>query len=244
MTKMTKQLSDLLNAQAEWLAPARGRLLRRVGVAHRGRTLDLGAGYGAVTAELVRRCHGPVIALDRDLNSLCESPVPFAGAGRVAGDGRQLPFPRASFDLVFTQCVLMWIPDLGQVVAEIWRILQPGGVLIALEPDYGGLIEWPETTAVRDIWLAALARDGADPFTGRKLPHLLAEQGFNTRINLLDELQPPAAARFDFLQTLPLTAEEDARVTAVARQAARLTHEWEQTAHLPFFLITAEKPAQ
>jgi SAM-dependent methyltransferase len=235
------RLNDLLLAQAEWLAPARGRLLRRVGAAHRGRTLDLGAGYGAVTAELTRRCRGPVVALDRNLASLREDDAPFAGAGRVAGDGRQLPFPRASFDLVLTQCVLMWIPDLAQAVAEIWRILQPGGVLIALEPDYGGMIERPEATAVRDIWLAALARDGADPFAGRKLPHLLAEQGFNVRVNLLDELQPPAAARFDFLRTLPLTAEEEAQVTAAAQQAARLTHPWEQIAHLPFFLMTAEK---
>jgi SAM-dependent methyltransferase len=136
----------------------------------------------------------------------------------------------------------MWIPNLAQAVAEIWRVLQPGGVLIALEPDYGGMIERPEATAVRDIWLAALERDGADPLTGRKLPHLLAEQGFKVRVNLLDELQPPAAVRFDFLRTLPLTAEEETQVTAVARQAARLSGEWEQIAHLPFFLITAEKP--
>jgi SAM-dependent methyltransferase len=235
------RLNDLLFAQADWLAPARGRALRRVGVAHRGRTLDLGAGYGAVTAELTRRVRGPVIALDRSHALLRENDEPFVGASRTVGDGRQLPFPRASFNLVLTQCVLMWIPDLAQAVAEIWRILQPGGVLIALEPDYGGMIERPETTAVHDVWLTALARDGADPFAGRKLPRLLAEQGFDIRVNLLDELQPPAAARFDFLRTLPLTAEEEARVTAAAQQSARLTRPWEQIAHLPFFLITAEK---
>jgi SAM-dependent methyltransferase len=238
---MTTRLNDLLIAQAEWLAPARGRLLRRVGVAHRGWTLDLGAGYGAVTGELVRRCRGPVVALDNSLGSLYEGGSAFAGAHRVAGDGRQLPFPPASFDLVFTQCVLMWIAPLETAVAEIGRILQPGGVLIALEPDYGGLIEQPEETAVGDIWLTALARDGADPFTGRKLPRLLAEHGFKVRVNLLDELPPPVAARFDFLRTLPLTAEEEAQVAASARQAARLTHDWEQLTHLPFFLITAER---
>ena len=48
----------LLEAQAEWLAPARARLLRRVGIARRRRILDLGAGYGAVTGELVRRGGG------------------------------------------------------------------------------------------------------------------------------------------------------------------------------------------
>ena len=238
---MTTRLNDLLNAQADWLSPARGRLLRRVGVAHRGWTLDLGAGYGAVTGELVRRCRGPVVALDSSFGSLYEGGDAFAGAGRVAGDGRQLPFPPATFDLVFTQCVLMWIANLETAVAEIWRILRPGGVLIALEPDYGGMIEQPEETAVGDIWLTALARDGADPFTGRKLPHLLAEQGFTVQVNLLDELPPPAAARYDFLRTLPLTTAEEARLTAAARLAARLTGDWQQMAHLPFFLITAEK---
>ncbi|HLA84582.1 MAG TPA: hypothetical protein VJL29_07290, partial [Thermoguttaceae bacterium] len=60
----------LLRQQAEWLAPARSRLLRRAGIARCRRVLDLGCGVGAVTAELARRTSGFVVALDRDRGSL------------------------------------------------------------------------------------------------------------------------------------------------------------------------------
>ena len=63
-------MKQLLTEQAAWLAPARARLLRRVAIAHRQRVLDLGAGPGAVTPELVRRSGGLVVALDVDLDAL------------------------------------------------------------------------------------------------------------------------------------------------------------------------------
>lgn len=232
--------ADLLWEQAEWLAPARARLLRRVAIAHRRRVLDLGAGYGAVTAELVRRAGGPVVALDREVHSLCEAES-FAGAGRVAGDAHRLPLAGATFDLVFCQCALLWMIPLEMAVAEIWRVLRPGGALVALEPDYGGLIEHPPEIATADLWLAALARAGAEPQAGRRLPGLLAAQGFAVRVGLLDELQPAAAQRFDFLRGLPLTEAEQARLAELETLAAGRPG-WQQVAHLPFFLITAEKP--
>ena len=46
---------ELLREQAQWLAPARSRMLRRVDIAHKRNILDLGAGYGFVSEELFRR---------------------------------------------------------------------------------------------------------------------------------------------------------------------------------------------
>ena len=232
---------SLLAQQAEWLAPARSRLLRRVGIAHRKNILDLGAGYGAATAELARRSNGRTVALDVDHNSLCEvlsqrsQPI-YA----VNANGQTLPFPDKSFDLIFCQCSLMWFGELETAVREIVRLLQPGGVLVALEPDYGGLIEYPPQLATRDLWLAGLKNAGADPFTGRKLPGILASHHLNMRVSLLNELRPPATLRFDFLRGLPLTAEEQHRLRVVEHEAQAIPAK-QQVAHLPFFLITAEK---
>lgn len=229
----------LLQAQAEWLAPARARLLRRVGIARRRRILDLGAGYGAVTGELVRRGGGFVAALDTSISSvttLLNSP-----AVPLFGDALSLPFADNSFDLVFCQCVLMWVGDLETVVSEIHRVLAPNGVLIALEPDYAGMIEHPPEIATRDIWLSALARVGADPRVGRLLPMVLAAQGFEVRVDLLDNVYMPSATRFDFLRTLPLLPEEKSTLDRVMAVADNLPGTWEQIAHLPFFLISATK---
>ncbi len=240
---------SLLQAQAEWLAPARARLLRRVGIARRRRILDLGAGYGAVTGELVRRGGGFVVALDTSASSvtaLLNSP-----AFPLCGDALSLPFAADSFDLVFCQCVLMWVTSTGSVdgtstglvtaVSEIHRVLEPNGVLIALEPDYAGMIEHPPEIATRDIWLSALARVGAEPRVGRMLPGLLAAQGFEVRVDLLDNVHMPLATRFDFLRTLPLLPEEKSTLDRVMAVADNLPGTWEQIAHLPFFLISATK---
>lgn len=224
--------ADLLQLQAEWLAPARARLLRGAGIAHRRCILDLGAGYGAVTGELCRRGGGRVIALDRETTAVTQiSPAP-----GVCGDALALPFADETFDLVFCQCVLLWVSDAATAVAEIHRVLQSGGVLIALEPDYGGLIEYPPEIATRDLWLKALRRTGAEPHIGRMLPGLLAQTGFRIQTRLLDELTPASPHRFEFLRTLPLTEEE----TAVLQHAQQLASPG-QIAHLPFMLVTAVK---
>ena len=230
---------SLLQAQAEWLAPARARLLRRVGIAHRRRILDLGAGYGAVTGELVRRGGGFVTALDTSASSvtaLLNSP-----AIPVCGDAFSLPFADNSLDLVFCQCVLMWMGDVKTAVSEIHRVLQPNGVLIALEPDYADMMEYPPEIATRDIWLSALARAGAEPRAGRMLPEILTTQGFEVRVDLLDSLVAPEPTRFEFLRTLPLTADETKALENAVLADSSLGGSWEKVVHLPFFLISAMK---
>ncbi|HKZ82366.1 MAG TPA: class I SAM-dependent methyltransferase [Anaerolineae bacterium] len=235
--------ADLLRQQAGWLAPARARLLRRGSIARRRRVLDLGAGHGAVTGELIRRSGGPVVALDLACDALRVSAAAFVGAGRVCADATRLPFADGEFDLVFCQCALLWMPA-ARTIDEVWRVLLPGGVLVALEPDYGGAIEHPPDVAARDVWIAALARAGADPLVGRKLPGLLESRGFSVRVDLLPELLPPEPARFDLLRGLPLTGDERATLKRIEENDASSSGMWTHVAHVPFLLVTATKPTE
>lgn len=230
---------DLLHDQAAWLAPARARLLRRVQIAQRRRVLELGCGIGAVTGELVRRAAGRVVALDRHLEALAEPAAGGEGAARVCGDAMRLPFGAGAFDLVFSQFTLLWL-DPQAAVDEAYRVLEPGGGLVALEPDYGGLIEYPLTIATRTIWINALLRAGAEPEIGRKLPGLLATAGFKVQVDLLDQLETPSPRRFDFLRGLPLGSEERALLDQI-QAADRAMGEAVRVAHLPVFLVTATK---
>ena len=232
---------ELLIRQARWLAPARARLLRRASVAHRRRVLDLGAGYGAVTAELVRRAGGTVVALDRAVHALRADAAPFAGAQRVGGDAARLPFADGTFDLLFTQLTLLWVSPVERALDEVMRVLAPGGVLVALEPDYGGLIEHPPEIAARDLWVSGLTRAGADPHIGRKLPEMLATRGFSVSVKLFDTLYTPSPTRCDFLRDLPLNEPELATLERIEHAALVRQSPWSQVAHLPFFLVTAIK---
>lgn len=242
MGKYDLPAPEMLAQQAQWLAPARGRLFRQISIARRKRVLDLGAGYGAVTGELVRRAGGPVVALDCAVAALQEGAPAFAGAQRTGGDARRLPFADAVFDLVFTQLTLLWVQPVTRALDEIRRVLRPGGTLVALEPDYDGMIEHPPEIAARDLWVSALERAGGNPLIGRALPGLLTARGFTVYVGLFESLYAPSAARFDFLRDLPLTAAEALALETIELEAMVRHGPWAQVAHLPFFLITALKP--
>ena len=242
MTSPSLPEPDLLRQQAEWLAPARGRLFRRVHIARRTQVLDLGAGYGAVTPELVRRSSGQVVALDCDVDAMRVVAAEVPEAGAVGGDVIRLPFRAGTFDLVFAQLAFLWIAPLDAALNEVVRVLAPGGALVALEPAYGGMIEHPSEVAAQRIWEAALDRAGADPRIARKLPGRLASRGLDVRVMLFSALFAADPARFDLLRGLPLTGEERAALDRIEEAAMVRRQPWGQIAHLPFFLIVAEKP--
>ena len=77
------------------------------------------------------------------------------------GDAERLEVPDASFDTVVVTLALCTIPDDGRAVAEIARVLRPGGTLLALE----------HTASPRPLVRAAQGL--VDPLAGRSGDHLL-----------------------------------------------------------------------
>jgi SAM-dependent methyltransferase len=233
---------SLAAEQAAWLAAARSRLLRRVQIATRRRVLDLGCGHGIVATEFQRRSGGPVVGVDRRFDALQRPGWP-RGVLRVCGDGHRLPFADRSFDVVFCQWTMLWLRRPDRAIAEIARVLTPGGHFLAIEPDFGGLVEYPPGIATRELWLDGLGRAGADPLVGRRLPGLLGAAGFEVRVDLLDRLDPPSPLRLELLGELPLSEDERALLAAVAQADAQVEPA-ARVAHLPMFLVTAQKPAR
>ncbi len=228
----------LIREQSKWLAPARSWLLKQADLASRHSVLDLGCGFGIVTQELAAQAKGRVVALDHNYAALRTAPAALRASRPACGDSSALPFADASFDLVFSQLALLWMP-LEPTLAEIRRVMQVGGAFVAIEPDYGGLIEYPPEIAIKDLWTSGLQRAGGDPLIGRKLPGALAHLGFEVQVELFSEMTPPVGARFDLLRGLPLTGYEQKLLDKFEYQASRMSGPWQQVAHLPFMLITA-----
>lgn len=230
---------DLAAEQARWLAGARARLLRRAGIAHRRRVLDLGAGWGTVTDELRRRCDGVVVALDKERRVAEYWSRRRSGGLPTLGDARALPYRAETFDLIVAQNAFLWMRPLEHVVRHVVRVLGPGGAVVWLEPDYGGLLEHPPGVAVRDLWLRGLRRAGADPFVGRKLAPMLEAAGLAVRTETPPRIDPPSLLRFDLLEGLPLTVRERRRLCERRRQAVNCRYSF---VHLPYLLGLATKP--
>ena len=228
--------AELLRRQAERLCAMRSRLLRRAEIAHRRVVVDLGAGRGAVTPELARRGGGIVVAVDRRREPLRGLAVPAVGA-----DAARLPFRDRSVDLVFVQFVFLWLAAPVAALGELRRVLRPGGVLLAVEPDYGGLVEHPPELALGALWRAALARAGADPLVGRKLGPWLGAAGFRVRVDLVPTVDDAGSERFELLGELPLEPVERAAL-ARARSAEAALPAAARFVHLPVYWFTATAP--
>jgi malonyl-CoA O-methyltransferase len=93
--------------------------------------LDLGAGTGRVTRELKRRYpRAQVVALDIADAMLREARRhlrPWRRFARVCADALRLPLKDGSVDLVFSSLMLQWCQPLDAALAEVRRVLQPGG---------------------------------------------------------------------------------------------------------------------
>ena len=121
------------------LNPARFGYMRRVllddlRLAPAGRqVLDVGCG-GGLLAEEFARLGFRVTGVDPSRESLAAARRHAAGAGLEidyqSGIGEALPFPDASFNVVYCCDVLEHVADLARVVAEASRVLEPGGVYL------------------------------------------------------------------------------------------------------------------
>lgn len=176
------EIRQFLARQAAWSSHQRRYLYRKVGLRRRSRVLDAGCGPGDVTVEIAGLARGEVTGVDIDPEMVEHASRAHPGVTFVEADCARLPFPGGSFDLVATHFVFMWLGDLEKAVREMVRVLAPGGILLAsAEPDYGGLVEYPEHTEFSGAVTSALERAGADPLAGRKLAPALRSAGLGVR---------------------------------------------------------------
>jgi ubiquinone/menaquinone biosynthesis C-methylase UbiE len=119
----------------------------RIGIRPGERVLELGPGPGAFTLDAARRAgpEGRVFAVDIQpaMIARLEQRVREAGLDNVetrVASAYELPLEDRSIDRAFLITVLPEVPDQGRALAELRRVLKPGGVLSITEeftdPDY------------------------------------------------------------------------------------------------------------
>jgi SAM-dependent methyltransferase len=148
----------------EWLARAEDQL-------GRGRLLEVGAGAGAFASTAKAR------GWRVDATEISETGVrALAGAGievfrgELAGAG----YPDGQFDLAVALEVIEHLPRPGRELAEIRRILRPGGLCLVTTPNFNGLSRRLLGTRWRVI-----APEHLVYFTPRTLRHALAAAGLS-----------------------------------------------------------------
>ena len=96
--------------------------------------LDFGCGTGAFLEHLER--FGRVQAVDGDASAVAFCHARGRSEVRLAPPGEPLPFPDGAFDLVTTLDVIEHIDDDVAALAELRRVLRPGGRLLVAVPAF------------------------------------------------------------------------------------------------------------
>jgi len=155
-----------------WFSGGRQWLASRA----RGRVLEVGIGTGLNLPHY--RADVTVTGIELSPAMLAVAKQRARDIGRDAslrvGDAQALPFPDDAFDTVVCALALCTIPEPVTAIAEMRRVLVPGGRLLLL--DHIGS-SWPPVRALQWLLERATIRAAGEHFTRRQLP-LVEAAGF------------------------------------------------------------------
>jgi ubiquinone/menaquinone biosynthesis C-methylase UbiE len=153
--------------------------------------LDIGCGDGNYPGPAAERT-GSAVGLDRSPEMLRAAEQRLRGVAGLRwalGDASKLPFPDASFDVVFIVTVLCFATVPQKAVAEAFRVLRPGGRLVLGE--LGRHSPWAALRRLRGLAGSRTWRD-AHFFSRRELRELLRRGGFSDISSHAAVFYPPS----------------------------------------------------
>jgi SAM-dependent methyltransferase len=151
------------------------------------RTLDIGCGPGSITVGLAATvAPGETIGIDIEPSQVEIGRKHAAGRGLdncrfEVASVYEIPLEDDSVDAVFGHTILMQFSDPTPVLAEVKRVLKPGGEVGFCEADFGANLYHSEQSALREVLFtlrrSILDNDG-NPDIGRSLPGIVVRAGF------------------------------------------------------------------
>jgi demethylmenaquinone methyltransferase / 2-methoxy-6-polyprenyl-1,4-benzoquinol methylase len=147
-TKMARRLFSGLPARYDRLAAVlsmgqdgrwRREMVDHVVAADPRSVLDVATGPAGVALQLAARTKAAIVGIDMSDDMLGAGAKNVGAAGLddrislVLGQGEHLPFPDGTFDAVTFTYLLRYVADPAATIAELVRVVRPGGVIANLE---------------------------------------------------------------------------------------------------------------
>ena len=165
------------------VAATRIAVFRAMGVRAGQHVLDVGCGPGYLARDLALAVgdRGRVTAIDVSEPMLALAARRGAGLDQLhlgPGDAEHLPVADHSVDAACAVQVLCYVRELGAALAELHRALVPGGRLVVLDSDFGGLVWQAGDRERMEAVMGAYDAHVAWPDLPRVLPAHLRDAGF------------------------------------------------------------------
>jgi arsenite methyltransferase len=183
------EFNEQLAAEME-VVYRRRDILRRRALVHEAlgaqpgeRVLDAGCGPGFYVAETLERVgpEGSVVGVDASAPMLALSAKRCEGHSNVSfaeGDVTSLPLPDSDFDRALSVQVLEYVDDIPPALAELKRVLKPGGRVLIWDVDWATVSWHSEDPARMGRFLAAWDEHLSDPTLPRTLSAQMRAAGF------------------------------------------------------------------
>ena len=153
---------ELAGGVLEWLNAQMGEFV-----------LDLGCGDGQLTQRLAAT-GAHVLGVDASGNMVAAARE--RGIEAEQANAELLPFHDATFDAVFSNAALHWVRDHESMLAQVHRVLKPGGRFVAEMGGHGNI------AAIRVALMAVLSRHGyGDREDG--VNYYPTAEGYTARLN-------------------------------------------------------------
>jgi SAM-dependent methyltransferase len=165
------------------------------------RVLDFGCGPGTISVGLARAVEpGELHGVDVEETQIEVARAAAQAGGHAnatfhVGNVTALPFEDNHFDVAHCHAVLMHIPDTRAVLAEVKRVLKPGGIIASREMFVSSSFLEPGSEDVDGAWTTfarLLQGNGGHPQMGKELKNTFLEAGFT---------DVRAFASFDYFST-------------------------------------------
>jgi SAM-dependent methyltransferase len=137
---------------------ARVPLIAAVAAAQPRRILEVGCGWGELAEWAGRAMGAEVVALD--LSPRMVELARERGVDAQVGDVQELPFEDGAFDVAVAAWMLYHVPDLDRGIAELARVLRPGGRLVVATNSRFHLLELRELVGSGPSTLKFSREDG------------------------------------------------------------------------------------
>lgn len=177
----------------------RQRTIENLALSANQKVLDIGCGTGFLTYEIANQVgeNGSVYAIDKEPDMVRATKERCEGMQHVnatEGDVTALAFAENRFDAATCTQVLLYVAEIQLAIAEIVRVLKPGGTLAILETDWRTTVMRSSYPAITDKIYRAWDDTVASPNLPAQLNKLLTDAGL---IDIYIEAIPLINTEFD-----------------------------------------------